>query len=144
MDFFSNDLKKIENELKTKMYKELVTSYIYKQLLDHLAKDKSLSGEEYRLALLLITKLTYFRFTQISKAKISRELEMKEQNVGRAINNLENKNFLIRDNSNKKMYKINPEIISLEDINLETGSKHYKERVLCRWKNKQIKLITEE
>lgn len=66
------------------------------EALELLATDKDLKGEAYKILLLLLSRLDFENWIQISQQEIADTLDMKKQNVSRAISLLESKGILLR------------------------------------------------
>ena len=80
------------------------------QALEVLATDKDLTGENYRVLLLLLSRLDFENWIQVTQTEISNKLNMKKQNVSRAISVLESKEIIFRGPKIGKTYafRLNP------------------------------------
>lgn len=80
------------------------------EALEELATDKDLTGENYRVLLLLLSRLDFENWIQISQSEIVEKLDMKKQNVSRAILLLEEKGILLRGPKVGRSYafRLNP------------------------------------
>ena len=81
------------------------------QALEVLATDKDLTGENYRVLLLLLSRLDFENWIQVTQAEISKKLNMKKQNVSRAISILESKEIIFRGPKVGRTYsfRLNPD-----------------------------------
>ena len=80
------------------------------EALELLATDKDLTGENYRVLLLLLSRLDFENWIQITQSEIVEKLDMKKQNVSRAILLLEEKGILLRGPKIGRSYafRLNP------------------------------------
>ncbi|MGB5592710.1 MAG: helix-turn-helix domain-containing protein [Crocosphaera sp.] len=80
------------------------------EALELLATDKELTGENYRVLLILLSKLDFENWIQITQTEISEKLDMKKQNVSRAILLLEEKKIILRGPKIGRTYafRLNP------------------------------------
>jgi DNA-binding transcriptional ArsR family regulator len=80
------------------------------EALELLATDKDLTGENYRVLLLLLSRLDFENWIQITQSEIVEKLDMKKQNVSRAILLLEEKGILLRGPKVGRSYafRLNP------------------------------------
>ena len=66
------------------------------EALELLATDKDLKGETYRVLLILLSRLDFENWIQVTQTEISEKLEMKKPNVSKAISILEEKGIILR------------------------------------------------
>ncbi|CCQ66087.1 RepA [Crocosphaera watsonii WH 0402] len=80
------------------------------EALELLATDKDLTGENYRVLLLLLSRLDFENWIQITQSDIVKTLDMKKQNVSRAILLLEEKGIILRGPKVGRSYafRLNP------------------------------------
>jgi DNA-binding transcriptional ArsR family regulator len=80
------------------------------EALELLATDKDLTGENYRVLLLLLSRLDFENWIQITQNEIVEKLDMKKQNVSRAILLLEEKGIILRGPKIGRSYafRLNP------------------------------------
>lgn len=80
------------------------------EALELLATDKDLKGETYRVLLLLLSRLDFENWIQVTQNEISEKLEMKKPNVSRAISVLEEKGIILRGPKVGRSYafRLNP------------------------------------
>ena len=80
------------------------------EALELLATDKELTGENYRVLLLLLSRLDFENWIQITQSEIAEKLDMKKQNVSRAISTLDSKGILLRGPKVGRSYsfRLNP------------------------------------
>ena len=80
------------------------------QALELLATDKDLTGENYRVLLLLLSRLDFENWIQVTQSEITEKLQMKKQNVSRAISLLEKKGIILRGAKIGRSYafRLNP------------------------------------
>ena len=80
------------------------------EALKLLATDKELKGETYRVLLLLISQLDFENWIQITQKQIAETLEIKKQNVSKAILLLEKKEIILRGPKLGRAYafRLNP------------------------------------
>ena len=80
------------------------------EALELLATDKDLTGENYRVLLLLLSCLDFENWIQITQNEIGEKLDMKKQNVSRAILLLEEKGIILRGPKIGRSYafRLNP------------------------------------
>lgn len=80
------------------------------EALELLATDKDLKGEAYKILLLLLSRLDFENWIQISQQEIADTLDMKKQNVSRSISLLESKGILLRGPKVGRSYafRLNP------------------------------------
>ena len=90
-----------------------------------LAKDKDISWEAYRVFHILLGKLDFENYILIPQNEVAQELDMKKQNVSRAIKKLVDKGILIKGEKLGKTYS-------------------YKLNSYYGWKGKVINLFDEE
>ena len=82
-----------------------------RQALELLATDKDLTGENYRVLLLLLSRLDFENWIQVTQSEISKKLNMKKQNVSRAMLTLEEKQIVFRGPKIGRTYsfRLNPD-----------------------------------
>ena len=80
------------------------------EALELLATDKELTGENYRVLLLLLSRLDFENWIQITQSEIAEKLHLKKQNVSRAISLLNSKGILLRGPKVGRSYafRLNP------------------------------------
>lgn len=80
------------------------------EALELLATDKDLKGETYRVLLLLLSRLDFDNWIQVTQTEISEKLEMKKPNVSKAISILEEKGIILRGPKVGRTYafRLNP------------------------------------
>ena len=80
------------------------------EALELLATDKDLKGETYRVLLLLLSRLDFENWIQVTQTEISEKLEMKKPNVSKAISILEGKGIILRGPKIGRTYafRLNP------------------------------------
>jgi DNA-binding transcriptional ArsR family regulator len=80
------------------------------EALELLATDKDLKGETYRVLLLLLSRLDFENWIQVTQNEISEKLETKKPNVSRAISVLEEKGIILRGPKVGRSYafRLNP------------------------------------
>ena len=66
------------------------------EALELLATDRDLKGEAYKVLLLLLSRLDFENWIQLSQTEIAEKLDMKKPNVSRAVSLLESKGILLR------------------------------------------------
>lgn len=78
--------------------------------LELLATDKDLKGETYRVFLILLSRLDFENWIQITQTEISEKLKMKKSNVSKAISILEGKQIIFRGPKIGRTYafRLNP------------------------------------
>lgn len=116
------------------------------EALELLATDKELTGENYRVLLLLLSRLDFENWIQITQSDIVERLDMKKQNVSRAILLLEEKGIILRGPKMGRSYafRLNPyygwkgKVKNLNDYRREEEDRdrrEFKERHLRAVKN---------
>jgi predicted transcriptional regulator len=80
------------------------------EALELLATDKDLKGETYRVLLLLLSRLDFENWIQVTQTEISEKLEMKKPNVSKAVSILEEKGIILRGPKIGRTYafRLNP------------------------------------
>lgn len=80
------------------------------EALELLATDKDLKGETYRVLLLLLSRLNFENWIQITQNEISEKLEIRKPHVSRAITLLEEKGIILRGPKVGRSYafRLNP------------------------------------
>jgi len=115
------------------------------EALELLATDKELTGENYRVLLFLLSRLDFENWIQITQSEIAEKLDLKKQNVSRAISLLNSKGILLRGPKVGRSYafRLNPyfgwkgKVKNLEDYR---NREHDQEtREMLRKKNKPEK-----
>lgn len=107
------------------------------EALELLATDKELTGENYRVLLLLLSRLDFENWIQIAQSEIGEKLDMKKQNVSRAISLLESKGILLRGPKVGRSYafRLNPyfgwkgKVKNLNDYRNKEHDKWTKEQI---------------
>lgn len=91
------------------------------EALQELAKDRDLTGETFRVFLLICGKLDFENWIQISQVEIAQELNLKKPNVSRSMKMLESKGIVLKEKrGNSHAYRLNPDYGWKEKtINLE-------------------------
>ena len=81
------------------------------EALKLLATDKDLKGETYRVLLLLLSQLDFENWIQITQKEIAETLEIKKQNVSKAVLLLEGKGIILRGPKIGRTYafRLNPD-----------------------------------
>ena len=79
--------------------------------LELLATDNDLRGEAYKVLLLLMARLDFENWIQITQTEIAEKLKIKLPNVSRAISLLENKQIILRGPKLGRSYafRLNPD-----------------------------------
>ncbi len=80
------------------------------EALELLATDKDLKGETYRVLLLLLSRLDFENWIQITQKEISEKLEIRKPHISRAISLLEEKEIILRGPKVGRSYafRLNP------------------------------------
>jgi DNA-binding transcriptional ArsR family regulator len=80
------------------------------EALEQLATDDDLKGEAYKVLLLLLARLDFENWIQITQKEIAEKLKMKLPNVSRAISLLEEKGIILRGPKIGRSYafRLNP------------------------------------
>jgi DNA-binding transcriptional ArsR family regulator len=80
------------------------------EALEQLAIDDDLKGEAYKVLLLLLARLDFENWIQITQKEIAEKLKMKLPNVSRAISLLEEKSIILRGPKIGRSYafRLNP------------------------------------
>ncbi|GFE72318.1 replication/maintenance protein RepL [Chroococcus sp. FPU101] len=80
------------------------------EALEQLATDDDLKGEAYKVLLLLLARLDFENWIQITQKEIAEKLKMKLPNVSRAISILEEKGIILRGPKIGRSYafRLNP------------------------------------
>ncbi len=80
------------------------------EALELLATDKELTGENYRVLLPLLSRLDFENWIQITQSEIVERLDMKKQNVSRAMLLLREKGIILRGPKIGRSYafRLNP------------------------------------
>ena len=107
------------------------------EALELLATDKELTGENYRVLLLLLSRLDFENWIQIAQSEIGEKLDMRKQNVSRAISLLESKGILLRGPKVGRSYafRLNPyfgwkgKVKNLNDYRNKEHDKWTKEQI---------------
>ena len=105
------------------------------EALELLATDKDLTGENYRVLLLLLSRLDFENWIQITQSDIVKTLDMKKQNVSRAILLLEEKGIILRGPKVGRSYafRLNPyygwkgKVKNLNDNRREENEREHRE-----------------
>ena len=105
------------------------------EALELLATDKDLKGEAYKVLLLLLSRLDFENWIQISQQEIADLLDMRKQNVSRAILLLESKGILLRGPKVGRSYafRLNPyfgwkgKVKNLEDYRRQENDRESRE-----------------
>ncbi len=105
------------------------------EALELLATDKDLKGETYRVLLLLLSRLDFENWIQVTQNEISEKLEMKKPNVSRAISVLEEKGIILRGPKVGRSYafRLNPyygwkgKVKNLNDYRREENDREHRE-----------------
>ena len=111
--------------------------------LETLATDKDLKGETYRVLLLLISRLDFENWIQITQKEIAEKLEIKKQNVSKAILLLDEKNIILRGPKvgRSNTFRLNPHFGWKGDVkNLNDYRKQQDDEWLKKQKKKALKL----
>ncbi len=117
------------------------------EALELLATDKELTGENYRVLLLLLSRLDFENWIQITQSEIAEKLDMRKQNVSRAISLLELKGILLRGPKVGRSYafRLNPyfgwkgKVKNLNDYRNKEHDKWTKEQIKNNKKPTRIK-----
>ena len=107
------------------------------EALELLATDKELTGENYRVLLLLLSRLDFENWIQIAQSEIGKKLNMRKQNVSRAISLLESKGILLRGPKVGRSYafRLNPyfgwkgKVKNLNDYRNKEHNQWHKEQI---------------
>lgn len=105
------------------------------EALELLATDKDLKGETYRVLLLLLSRLDFENWIQVTQTEISEKLEMKKPNVSKAISILEDKSIILRGPKIGRTYafRLNPyfgwkgKVRNLNDYRREEEDREHRE-----------------
>ena len=105
------------------------------EALELLATDKDLTGENYRVLLLLLSRLDFENWIQITQSDIVKTLDMKKQNVSRAMLLLEEKGIILRGPKVGRSYafRLNPyygwkgKVKNLNDYRREENDREHRE-----------------
>ena len=117
------------------------------EALELLATDKELTGENYRVLLLLLSRLDFENWIQIAQSEIAEKLDMRKQNVSRAISLLESKKILLRGPKVGRSYafRLNPyfgwkgKVKNLNDYRNKEHDKWTKEKIKNNKPKRNIK-----
>ena len=113
------------------------------EALELLATDKELTGENYRVLLLLLSRLDFENWIQVTQSEITEKLQMKKQNVSRAILLLEKKGIVLRGAKIGRSYafRLNPDFGWKGDVrNLNDYRKKRDDDWLQKQKEEALKL----
>lgn len=105
------------------------------EALELLATDRDLKGEAYKVLLLLLSRLDFENWIQLSQTEIAEKLDMKKPNVSRAVSLLEDKGILLRGPKVGRSYafRLNPyfgwkgKVKNLEDYRRQENDKESRE-----------------
>lgn len=114
------------------------------EALELLATDKDLTGENYRVLLLLLSRLDFENWIQITQSEIVEKLDMKKQNVSRAILLLEEKGIILRGPKVGRSYafRLNPYFGWKGKVrNLNDYRKEEEDRELKELKQRHLKAV---
>ena len=117
------------------------------EALKLLAIDKDLKGETYRVLLLLVSQLDFENWIQITQKEIAETLEIKKQNVSKAILLLEEKEIIFRGPKVGRAYafRLNPyfgwkgKVKNLNEYRKKEEDEYFKEK-----REKVLKINKEE
>ena len=106
------------------------------QALELLATDKELTGENYRVLLLLLSRLDFENWIQVTQSEITEKLQMKKQNVSRAISLLEQKGIILRGPKvgRSNAFRLNPyfgwkgKVKNLDEYRRKEEDEYFKEK----------------
>ena len=106
------------------------------QALELLATDKDLTGENYRVLLLLLSRLDFENWIQVTQSEITEKLQMKKQNVSRAISLLEKKKIILKGAKIGRSYafRLNPyfgwkgQVKNLNEYRKKEEDQYFKEK----------------
>ena len=106
------------------------------EALELLAIDRELTGENYRVLLLLLSRLDFENWIQVTQSEITEKLQMKKQNVSRAISLLEQKGIILRGAKIGRSYafRLNPyfgwkgKVKNLDDYRKKEEDQYFKEK----------------
>ena len=106
------------------------------QALELLAMDKELTGENYRVLLLLLSRLDFENWIQVTQSEITQKLQMKKQNVSRAISLLEQKGIILRGPKvgRSNAFRLNPyfgwkgKVKNLDEYRKKEEDQYFKEK----------------
>ena len=106
------------------------------QALELLATDKELTGENYRVLLILLSRLDFENWIQVTQSEITEKLQMKKQNVSRAILLLEEKGIILRGAKIGRSYafRLNPyfgwkgQVKNLNEYRRKQEDQYFKEK----------------
>ena len=113
------------------------------EALELLATDKELTGENYRVLLLLLSRLDFENWIQVTQSEITEKLQMKKQNVSRAILLLEKKGIVLRGAKIGRSYafRLNPDFGWKGDVrNLNDYRKKRDDQWLKKQKREALKI----
>ena len=113
------------------------------EALELLATDKELTGENYRVFLLLLSRLDFENWIQVTQSEITEKLQMKKQNVSRAILLLEKKGIVLRGAKIGRSYafRLNPDFGWKGDVrNLNDYRKKRDDQWLKKQKREALKI----
>jgi len=118
------------------------------------ATDKDLKGETHRVLWYLISKLNFENWIYITQKEIAEELEMKKQNVSRAILLLESKGIILRSKKLGRSYafRLNPnfgwkgKVKNLDEYREEKNKEEAKElkNKINKERNLTLKILSEQ
>ena len=82
---------------------------------------ENLNGEQFRVFMFMLTKIDYGNYVRVTNKVISRNLNMKHENVSRAIRGLIEKNIIVVEDTFgiSRIYRVNPTF-------LHKGRDYYK------------------
>ena len=106
------------------------------EALEILATDRDLTGENYRVLLLLLSRLDFENWIQVTQSEITEKLQMKKQNVSRAISLLERKEIVLRGARIGRSYafRLNPyfgwkgQVRNLNEYRRKQEDQYFKEK----------------
>ena len=113
------------------------------EALELLATDRELTGENYRVLLLLLSRLDFENWIQVTQSEIAEKLQMKKQNVSRAILLLEEKGIILRGSKIGRSYafRLNPYFGWKGNVrNLNEYRKKEDDQWIKKQKDKVLKL----
>ncbi len=116
------------------------------EALELLATDKELTGENYRVLLLLLSRLDFENWIQITQSEIVERLDMKKQNVSRAMLLLREKGIILRGPKIGRSYafRLNPyygwkgKVKNLNDYRRKEEDQEFKKVKEKHFKNKNV------
>ena len=106
------------------------------QALEIIAKDKEITGRIHRILWLLVARLDFENWIQVSQKEICQELSMRKEDVSSGVKLLEKKEILIRGPKVGRSYcfRLNPmfgwkgNVKNLDDYRQKEEDEYFRER----------------